>query len=92
MRCCQKLERHTFFSITVETISEVAEVIGSAKSAGLRIDWLDWLTEEITGKEHNDLIQKANILREQVKEIMKQLHIVEHQLKPLQENQLSKRF
>lgn len=71
-----KLEKYSILRITKETIFEVVEVMRGAASAWIRIDWLDQVIEKIHKKrEHNELVQKANILRVQVKEITEQLHM-----------------
>lgn len=49
-------------------------MIRSAENARIRVDWLDRLIGEIhREREHNDRVQKTNILRVQVKKIKKQL-------------------
>lgn len=77
-----KLEKHIVLRITTQTISAVADVIGGAESVGIRNRLINEIHRE---RQHNELEQKANILRAYVKEIKKQLFLVEHKLKQVEE-------
>lgn len=56
-------------TITTEIIFDVAKMIGDMISSWIRIDWLDRLIREIQQeRECQELVQRVNTLRVQVKE------------------------
>lgn len=58
-----KLERHTILTITMKITSEMAEMMGDVESAGIKIDWMDRLIEEIHNKRECKILCKVNTLR-----------------------------
>lgn len=48
-----KLERQTMLSVTIEIISEVAELMWDVDYARIRVDWLDKLIKEIMSSAMN---------------------------------------
>lgn len=71
---CSSLKPSTAYllTITMETIFEVAKMMGEIMTAGIGINWLDRLIKKIHEKwERKELMKQVNTLRVHVKEMEK---------------------
>lgn len=77
-----KLKGLIALHISPKIIFEVVDMVGAAKNAGFKVNWIDSVIRKIQkASDHNELIQTAKLIRAQMEEMQKQPAVIADKLK-----------